>query len=323
MAHELVKLAFDIRHNNLGEFSKQDANETLRQELIKLAGTDRIDYKAMRKIKPEFFEIIEDTLSIMVEDGFTGSEFFNQYVDYRNEKLGDSRVFHISDNSLFNVAMIAEGNNVLRRQRLDSKSITVNTNLYGVKIYEELNRFLAGRIDWNELVTRVSASFQQKVFNDIYVGFKNGFSSLPATFAISGAYDEGGLVDLVQHVEAASGAATIIGTKNALRNVTTANVSEKAKEVMNDQGYFGVFNGTPMMALKQVHTPGTFNFALTDKDIYVVPGGIKPIKFVNEGETWMFDSQNTEGDESMEYMIKQRYGINIVISSYFGIYRLP
>lgn len=325
MKHELVKLALDYNKNNLGNYSKQDASEALRKAMIEVLGTDKLSYKDYRRHKTEFFEIIEEILDITVEDGFTGNEFFQEFVEYRNLNLGDTNIFHIGDNSLFNIAMIAEGNNNLRRQRLDSKTLTVTSAKYGVKIYEELNRFLAGRIDWGQMVSRLQRSFEQKIMQDIYTGFKDAYSSLPATFAKSGSFDEQGFVDLIQHVEAASGNAVILGTKNALRQITTAVVSEKAKEAYNDNGYYGVFNGTPIMAIKNFHTANTFNFALTDKDLYVVPANHgKPVKMIREGETVVIDNTNNMNmDETIDYTVTQRYGINVIVSSYFGVWRLP
>ena len=41
-------------------------------------------------------------------------------------------------------------------------------------------------------------------------------------------------------------------------------------------GYYGSFNGTPMVRINQVHTVGTYNFKLLDNDIYVVTGQEKP-----------------------------------------------
>lgn len=326
MAHELVAMALDLHRNNLGNFSTQDVSETMRQEMIKLVGSDQINYKTFRKIKNEFFEIIEEILEITVEDGFSGNEFFQQFVDYRNLNLGDTNVFHIGDPSLFNVSIISEGNNSMRRQRLDSKSITVKAEKYGIKIYEEMNRFLAGRINWAVLVQRLQYSFQQKIMQDIYKGFQDAFTSLPATFAKSGTFDEDLFSELIQHVEAASGgSAVIMGTKVALRKITTAVVSEKAKEVYNDNGYYGVFNGTPIMEIKQFHKANTFDFALSDKDIYVVPANHgKPVKMIREGDTTILDkAANDSVDEIMEYTVTQRYGINIIVSSYYGVWRLP
>src|SRR5690606_5373970 len=156
-----------------------------------------------------------------------------QLVEYRDLNLGDTNVFHITDRNLFDVSMVAEGNNNLRRQRIDSDSITVNTNVYAVKIYEELNRFLSGAIDWVELINRLNESFKQKIFTDIYTAFSEGYDKLPAVFQESGTYSDSAMEDLIAHVEASSGKAMVVGTKKALKKFVPTHVSEVDKNVFN------------------------------------------------------------------------------------------
>lgn len=323
MKNDLVKLSLDIYRNDLGQFSQTDANTTLRQKMIELYGSDRIDYKSYRRHKPEFFEIIEEVLDVTVQQGLKEDNFFNSMVDYRDLNIGESNVFHIPDRNLFDVSMVAEGNNNIRRQRIDTDSVVVTANTYSIKIYDELNRFLSGAIDWVELVNRVKESFKAKIFMDIYTGFRDAYSKLPAAFAETGSYVEDKFLDLVQHVEAASGKAMVVGTKKALRRIVPTVIGEASKDAFNENGFFVVVNGTPMMALGQVHKPNTFDFALSDNEVYVIPVvSTKPVKMVREGSTVIIDgTNNTNQDESIEYSIKQKYGINVVLSSYFGIYR--
>ncbi|MEK4289381.1 MULTISPECIES: hypothetical protein [Paenibacillus] len=320
----LIALGLDIYKNELPvgtHFSA--ANSTMRDKIVELFGSDRITHKEMRRNKPEFFEIIEEVLDVSVQEGLKEEGFFQQLVEYRDLNLGDTNVFTIPDRNLFDVAMVSEGNNNIRRQRIDSDSITVNANVYAVKIYEELNRFLSGAINWVELVNRVKESFKQKILTDIYTSFRNAYSKLPAVFAKTGTYDSETMTDLIAHVEASSGKVMVVGTKKALKKYAPTHVSEVSKDIFNEQGYFTVVDGTPVLALTQIHKPSTFDFILDDNELYVIPVvGTKPVKMVREGGTMIYDgTTNNSADETIEYMIKQRYGINVILSSYFGIYR--
>jgi hypothetical protein len=323
---EIVKLGIDICHGNLANYSKEDANEVFRKALIDVFGTDKIDFKTYRRNQVGYFEIIETILDQLIVEGWENNKFFDKFVDYKDLNLGDTNVFLIEDPSLFNVAMIAEGTTNLRKQRLDSKSITVTTDIYGVAIREELNRVLAGRINFGTLVDRVAKSFNQKIMTLIYNQFYSAYSSLPSTYNITGTYAEADLVTLIQHVEAATGRkAEIWGTKSALSKVTTAIVSDSAKEEYNQLGYFGKFNGTPMYEIEQVHTPGTHTFAINDSVVWVIPGETKPVKFVTEGDAIVVDnSGNALGmaDLSMDYTLLKRFGISTIVASKFGVYRL-
>lgn len=146
-------------------------------------------------------------------------------VEFRNIALGDTNLFLIEDSTLFRVDEIAEGHQGVRRQRIEGLSeIAIPTRLYACKIYEELNRILAGRIDFNQLINKVSNSFEQKLLNEIYaawMGMTAADLGGSAYFPAAGTYDEDTLLDIIAHVEAASGGqqVTILGTKKALRNL--------------------------------------------------------------------------------------------------------
>ncbi|MDP4176616.1 MAG: hypothetical protein Q8933_21735 [Bacteroidota bacterium] len=323
----LVKLAVDAHKGKIaGNYSKDDSMEVLRNALIEMnGGSTKLDYKRMRNGDcNEMFAIVEEILQKTIVEGIQDDNFFAQFVDYRNIALGDERDFYIPDNSIFVVADTAEGTQAVRRQRLNAgTSTSVGTSLKTIKIYEELNRILAGRVDFNDMIDKVGESFKRKIAVDIYNGFVGAFSALPSPFTVNGAFAEQSMLDLIEHVEAATGqSAMIVGTRNALRKVTSAVVSENAKETYNELGYYGSFNGTPMMKIKQAHTPGTYNFMITDTDLFVVPAGIKPVKFVTEGDSLIIPGNPlNNADLTQDYLYGDRYGLAVLLSVLFGIYR--
>jgi len=231
MKNDLVKLAIDTYSNRVVNYSKEEANESLRKAFMELnGGSDKIDRKSFRRNKNEIFEIIEETLVNLVSEGLENQ--FDDFAEFRNLALGDKNEFHIPNEDLFPVSVTADGNGNVRRQRIGSdRTITVDTTTYTVKIYEEFNRFLAGRIDWVDMVNRVARSFNVKIKNDIYNAIYNSFSDLNATYGISAAYDEATLTELAQHVEAATDSDVIVfGTKAALAKVAPSTVSDKMRD---------------------------------------------------------------------------------------------
>lgn len=323
MAKELVKMAIDAYKGNIGEFSKDQVNETIRKALIDLnGGSDKITDKSFRK-HPELFEFLEETLQALVTEGLTNQ--FEGFADVRNIPFGAQNVFHIPNNELFRVATISDGNGNLRRQRIDSKEITVTTKWRGVKIYEELSRIMAGIVDWAELVNRVARSFNQQIANEVYEAIYDSFSDLNATYAISGTYSETALLDLAQHVEASTGANVVIyGTKKALSKVTTAQYSDNMLDRKNALGYLGVIGGYEMREIKQAHKPGTDTFAINDSFLLVVPDlNDRMVKIVNEGEARIKEVNGTmNADMSQEYFFGMKTGIAVVAAAKYGIYRL-
>jgi len=331
----VIDLARDIR-SGVKTFSIEDktysaaeATNVLRQALIAAnGGTFKLDRKTLRRNKVEIFEIIEELVPNMINEGLAGNEFWMNYVDERNLAKGDQNLFEIPANTMFVVSEMADGIAVPRRQRIgETTNLSITPTVHGIRIYEEFARFMAGRIDWNELCNRVAKSFQQSIWNDIYTAF-NGITSdtigLNSTYVKSGSYDGDALVQLISHVEAANDQnAVIVGTKAALAKITEASLSDEAKSSMFNDGFYGKFRGTPMMALKQKHKVGTDTFILNDSRVYVLAGGEKFIKFVNEGDAYVDDKPSTtNADMSIEYTMLMQYGLAIAFTGKFGQYTL-
>lgn len=324
----LIKLAVDgYKGHVAGNYSVDDTQETLRQALVEAnGGNTKLDLKAMRAGKcDQVFAIVEELVNVIHEEGLKGDEFFMNMVEDRNTSLGDSPQFHIEKECLFAVADIAEGTQGVRRQRLEAgQDITVTTQLHAVKIYEELNRVLAGRIDFNKFVDIVGKSFTKQELDAAYAAFVGMFSKLQTPYMVTGTYDEEKLLDLIEHVEASTGeSAVIVGTKKALRKIKTATMSDKAKEDVYAMGYLGHLASTPLIAVKQRHKTGTDDFLLDDNIIYVFAGDTKPIKRVTEGDvTMLMGNPMDNADLTQEFLMMKRTGLAVIFDRDFGAYKI-
>lgn len=325
---ELVKLSREIYKNKFqhDKFSANDANEVLRQAFIDLnGGSTKLDYKAMRRNGAQMFEILEEILQNTVLEGLPEDNFFKQFVEYKNLALGDQNSFYVPDRTMLVISEISDGNQSLRRQRLDvGTNVSIPVSWKGIKIYEHLSRLLSGRVDFNEMLEALEEAFRLKINEDIYTAFTGAFTSLPTGFTSNGSFDENTLLDLIEHIEAATGKSAIIsGTRKALRKVTTAIISDSAKEEMYKMGFYGSFNGTPMVRIKQVHNVGTYTFKLSDNDLYITTGDEKPVKFITEGEMRIINGDALSNqDLTQEYFSATQYGTGIVITDLFGKYQL-
>ncbi len=321
--NDIVKLAVDGYKGTLVKYSVRESQDTIRQALITANnGKTTLNYKDIRDGKcPGLFTLVEEILSRTVAEGLTRDDFFNAVVDFRNVAEGDSNVFVVEDSNLFVVSDAADGTQGIRRQRLGgSTETTIPTQLKMVRIYEELNRVLAGRVDFNDFIKKVSESFQQKLLNDVY----SLWTSVTAEqlggqkfFPMAGSYNEDTLLDAIAHVEAAAGGkpATLIGTKKALRNLKDSIQSDSAKEDMYNMGYIGKFLGTPVVCTPQRHKVGTTEFVMEDDVITIVAGDDKPLKVVYEGDpiVLMGDPMHN-ADFTQEYLYGEKYGMGIVLA---------
>ena len=320
---DIVKLAIDAYKGNVEQYSNGQSQDVLRQALIDAnGGSTFLDYKKIRDGKCNgLFTLIEEILSRTVVEGLQGDEFFNALVEFRNVAEGDQNVFIVEDSNLFVVSEAADGTQGIRRQRIGhSTETSIPTSLKVVRIYEELNRVLAGRVDFNTFINKVAESFRQKMLNDIYSLWSGATAAQlggVTYFPEAGAYNEDELLDLVSHVEAAAGGkqATIVGTKKALRNLKESIQSDGAKDELHKMGYYGTFYGTPVVAVPQRHKVGSTEFVMDDDVVTIIAGDEKPIKVVYEGNPIvLMGDPMSNADFTQEYLYGEKYGMGIVLA---------
>lgn len=323
----LVKLAIDVYRGSTGTFSADEAHETLRKALNDLAGENFsvLNHRAKKRSLEAVFEIVEEVLPVLLTEGIKSQ--FDELVDIRNVAFGDKNVFMVDDYRLFNVATIASGTNNIRRQSLDRTPFMVDTAWKGVKFYEELELFLAGRADWGKTIDKVMRSFTAQVKKDIYDALVEGYSALAAPYKQTGVFDRTQFNTLVQHIETITDKnAIVFGTKLALQKATPAYVSYGMMDQRNQDGFFRVIDGITMVEIPQSHTPGTDNFAIGNDFLLVVPTmDEKIIKLVMEGQPIIEETSNSgmyNADNTMEYLYKEKYGVGVVTATRFGAYVL-
>jgi len=325
--NEMVKVAIDTVQGTLVNFSAGQGSTVIRNAFVEMMGTDKPDYKTFRKNKNEIFEILEEALDVLIVSGWGANPFFQQFVEFRDTNLGDNVEFTVDDTSLLTVAKIARGNLDLRRQKLDvGSSFTVTTNVYGIAVYADFLRFLAGRLDWTALVQKCYDAFNLKSNDEIASAMKGSISAIPAAFKTAGAFVADTLATMVSHVKTACGGPVILaGTEVGLSKLYgTPDItwSDGMKEELNKTGKIGFWRGVPMMVIPQIHTPNTYDFGMDDTQIYILPSNTKPIKFVNTGTAIIKEVSDglTNLDMSMEYTLIKEFGVSVVFNVLYGMY---
>lgn len=328
---EVLKIMIDaVKGVNMENYSKGETSEAIRNALIEMnGGSKKLNLKNFYR-GSQLYALVQELIPAIIDEGFKDEDTLFNLVDYRNIADGDEEEFYVEGNSYFLVADAAAGIRGVRRQRIDkSETVTVKTSVKVVRIYEELNRLLAGKVSFDKFVENVAKSFKQKILADAYKAISEMSQTtvgLDANYVVAGtgSGDEDALIDLIQHVEAATGKeARIYGTKAALRKVSTAVVSDEAKRDLYEMGYYGKFNGTEMICMRQVHKVGTSVFALDDSKLYIIAGDDKPVKIVNEGEGLLYEGDATaNNDLTQEYVYGQTFGVGVVCAEKMGVFTL-
>lgn len=323
--NDLVRVAIDAYHGNVQKYSNEDSMEMLRKAAIALNnGSTKLDYKAMRDGKcAGLFTLIEEIISRVVVEELSGDEYFNKMVDFRNVAAGDQNIFEIEDAALFSVDEIADGTQALRRQRLSGVSqFSVPTRRHGVKIYEELNRMLAGQVDFNVMIAKVAESYRRALLNEIYSLWTGataadlGDDPNNPVYTGAGSYDVDVLLGIIEHVEAAAGGkpVTIVGTKAALRRLAPDIQGADSRSDIYNMGYYGNFYGSSVLALPQRHKIGTTQFVHSDKVLNFIASDEKPIKCVYEGQPLIITGDVYKNyDLTQDYLYSDKHGMELVL----------
>ncbi len=318
---DLQKLALDTYNGSVEKYSKVEAEHAIRNAIVDACGGEW-NYFSFNKNKWDVYQIMSEVLSVGLGELLIGK--FDNFAEVRDTELGDTVEFIVEDKSLFRVATIADGNIDIRKQKLYNGKLAITTEKLAIKIYEEFDRFIAGRIDWATMIDRVQLSYAHEVSVRIYNAIYGSYDTLVAPYQVSGTFDETKLLDAIAHVEASTGQkAVVFGTKRALAKITTADTSEGMKDKLNVLGHYGMFRGTDLLELPQAHKPGTNDFAVADDFLLVVPNGEKIVKVILEGDVYIYDTEaGARNDEQIEFFFGRKVGIGVLKADNYAIYKL-
>lgn len=321
----LRTLANDVYLGKNVKFEEKTGAEAINEALLKAVG-GKWNYKNFRKHKYDAFEIMEDVLALPMGKELT--TILNKCVEIEDQNLGDKKVWKVPSVEKFKVAKIASGHQDLRRQRIgQDRVIEFSTEWFGIKIYEEFENLVSGRIDFGQLITNVRESFEKHIATMVTLAVFDSYTSLSAgKFYVEGAVTTTNLSQLISRVETKTGMkCAVYGSKTSLSKIADkqlANASDAMKHEYGSMGYIGKFEGTDLIELPQ-SLDNEDNFEVPDDMLIVIPIGLKTIKVVFEGEPIVNEGEElSRNDLQKEYVFMRKMGIGVAISNYHGVYKI-
>ena len=323
---ELQKVSLDAYKGESADkqFSKQDLNAMVRGAITEAVGGEWNYYRFMDN-KYKVFAVIAEMMPVAINASLGGK--FDFIADFKDEAMGDETAFQVLDDSLYKVLTSARGTKNVERQTLVDKTFKVPTVAKSVKIYTELDLFMAGRTDWAAMVARVADSFANEIGIMIANALYESYTDVATNNKATGAFDASTLMDIIDHVKAATGAMSvnILGTSTALGRVADGfGYSNDAKDIANSLGYYGQFRGSAMISLPQAYLPKTNTFAVNRNYIIIVPADEKIVKVALEGQPLveMSDAMLRE-DLQPEFLYQRRIGAAAIVvpDNKYGLYR--
>lgn len=332
---------------NQKQISKAEANAKILEFSHKILGInnpkDRTEIRrGFRDHGREWFDIIEDTVNLVITTGLQENEWFDSFVERKTIAYGDRADFYSETDALFAVAKAGESHHDHILQRLQA-GVTqpVPTARYVVKIGADINRYITGDVDWSKMIQQIAKSFIAKTQEEALLALGSAVNKLPVTTGFIGtgalsAATKDNFDAIIANVSAANDGAdvAIYGTKmalkklNALADVDWASMTQK--EAMTNTGILGTYEGANLVVVPQRFKDLTMTTKVfDDKKLYFMPMvDNKFVKFVDEGDTQINEitdrgEQNGRWDDIMTYEVQRRFGVAVVIGRYFGQWTLP
>jgi hypothetical protein len=321
MSKELRQLAIDVYNGIDVKFENGETGDDMIRNALNKAfgGINLNDGKAVRNAlayNKVDFAIINELIDVAIDlSANDNSEIWN-FVDFKSAALGDKNKFTVEGNDLLHVDVITHGTQGVRRQRMLSKELTVETTTKAIKIYEEMVRLAAGRLNWAKFVEKVGKSFDNDRFNAVAQAFNGITASGDYAKAAAGhVFSESDMIDLLTTVENDGNTPKIFGSLQALRNLSMAMAGDEVRSDYYNFGYMGKFNGYDTFRISGKNIP-------TDK-LFVIGSEEKFIKMFDEGDTLTIPHNFTEtADKTQELQVERTYGVEVVMAGKVGVYTL-
>lgn len=314
-------------HVDKDKVTKKDLEEHLRKTINEDILKGATLYQAYRRNNIVLFEIIEEIVNVTIGEDVMNSPFIDAFVEFKNRQLGDKSAFY-SEGGLLSVATFAGNHWDTNRQALDlGEEITLPKEWIYIHVYEELERFLLGITTLEKMVDKIYKSINKYIQDRLFAQFQNVAQSVPAEFSASGNSEEA-VGELCDKVQAAGGygSLTIAGTKAALRKL--ANIvpdkmfAESQKEAKASSGSIGEWEGNKLMVIPQTLKSGTFELALSDNQLFIMGGDVKPIKmeFIGDTRSDMDTTGKKYNDMSVDIQVQTLMGMGLLMPNYFGMF---
>lgn len=332
---KVFDLTLDLARNNYARkdedgnpLSRKDLENHLRDTINKDILKGMSLFQAFRRNNIVMFEIVEEVVNISISEDVIDCPFVDRFVEVKNRYLGDRSAWYTDGGGLLSVASFAGNHWDTNRQALDGgEEFTLPKEWVYIHVYEELERFLLGITTLEKLTDVIYKSFNKYFKDRLYVEFQNVASTVPVEFTRKGNSEEevGNLCDLVA---AAGGYAslTIAGTKAALRklaNIVPDNMlAESQREAKARTGSIAEWEGNSLMVIPQVLKSGTFELALSDNQLFIMGGDVKPIKleFVGDTRSDMDTTGKKNNDMTVDIQVQTCFGIGLMLPPYFGLF---
>ena len=328
---DLVKLAKIVANANPSsqvaysfngeQFSYENLNDTLRNELVELAGT----FQLYRENKNTIFALIEETINDVLPKKVMDQ--YGQFAEVKTFAQGDKPIFR----QKISVASRRRAKQFITKVglagvyevfKLDGQSYEVQTNAIGGAAQIGFEEFLDGRVDFATVLEIVMEGLDETIYVEIAKALKGAVTSLQDANKHSDNVFLESEMDRLLAVADAYGQSTIYCTYEFAATMVPEEgwISDAMKDQMWNMGYLANYKGHRVIILPQSFEDETNTKKVIDPGYaWIIPtGGDKPVKVAFEGDTLVDERKN--GDWSREVQVYKKVGVGAVITNNICVY---
>jgi hypothetical protein len=310
------------------EFSAQDVNETLREELKAFN-----NYAYYRANKNTLFQLIEEIANVVIPRKVIAR--FGSFAEVKAVNPGEKIVFkqRTGKSRGKKFVTVASEYATYRTFNVDTRDITMMPRVYAGAAILEIGDFLTGRVDMSELMEIILEGLSDSIYREVQRALKAALAApdRPAANAASVAGWNSATFDGIINTVAAYGdTVTIYCTRafaSSLYNVPgwagtpTPTTTSKDFDDIRELGYVGRYKGADVVLLEQSFEDETNTTPVVDNQYaYIMPAGKeKPVKIGLEGGTLIDEHKLQDG--SREIQAQHMFDVAVIANNYWGIYR--
>ena len=342
--NKLARVILDCAKGNIptaySTMDKEARENAIRQELLNVMGLEKFEKKAFRRamrkdaVRTAVFEIIEDVVAENFKtDSAILGRFAELFCEVKNLSLGDTNIFFVEGKHDLVVSEYSGSHMTVRRQRFQSGqsfSLEMRNFIIGVFVYVE--QLLAGREDLATFVTALNEAVAKKIQAMVVTAFEAGLTNLPTGYHVSGVYNEGNILGMLEKLQAVNGGEKprLIGSMTALRKLqgienlaVAGRLSEKMKDQVNEGFVMPVWNSYECIALDNAIKEGTIDELVLDSNkIYAVCGSERICKIVFEGDPEVKENSSDNhynADMTIDYILSFKCNACVAYGGLVGL----
>lgn len=305
-------------YNYNGEqFSFNDLNDTLNNEINQYLGSEELFEDNHRKVFSLMAEVIDEVVPNRLINAY------GQFAEIRTYPQGTKPIFRRKMGRTRAKQFVTRVGlaGVYEVFKLGEETFEVKTSAIGAAAQIGHEEFLDGRVNFAELMQIILDGMDELIYREIAAALQAAIVQLPAANRVVATGFDAPSMDYLIQTAAAYGNPVIYCTREfavkMLDKTDWAQFSDRMKDEIWTSGYLANYKGCPVVILPQSLEDETNSRKVIDPGYcWVIPSGVdnRPVKVAFEGTTQMRQRDNKD-DWSRDVQVYRKVGVGVMMTN--------